>query len=408
MIYHYRHHVYALILLGLLSTVAIAIDKMLSPEPSSVQDLHDGVDPLSLRSVQIRVLLDEVHDDKPLPRWHLVAKNGFAIINQRDQQSIDLKSDMIVLNHKNGKWHLDDKVLKLDHFLIKAHEGSIMVEGVPYYGSLFIVIEPHRLLLINCLDLEDYVFCSLGAEGFPGWPLEMNKAQAIAIRTYAAQMIYKNTGKKSLYHIKNTNIHQCYKGKPNSIALRRAVDETRGIILTYDSKPIIAMYDICCGGVVTAKMKGIDFKAAPYLARTKALTFCVNAKEYRWRVSCIKKDIEAMLKNIFPRLGRLRSMSVFRKDHAGVAREVEIIGTGGYFYLKAEKIYSIVKGVHSKWFTIEVTPKKIIFNGRGYGHLWGLCQECALRWIMQGATYREVLFGSYPGTRFMKIKEKAS
>ncbi len=404
MIYHYKHQVNLIILFGFLFAMAFADDNVTMPESSaSVKS-----EKISLRSVQIRVLLDEARDDKPLPSWHLMAKNGFTLQDQTGLQTSHLDSEMIVLNHKNGKWRLNDKGIKANRLLLRANQGSIMVDGISYYGSLCIIIEPHRLLIINCLDLEDYVFCSLAAEGFPGWPLEMNKVQAIAIRTYAAQMIYKNTGKKCLYHIKNTNIHQCYKGKPNSSSLRRAVDETRGIILTYDGKPIIAMYDTCCGGVVPAKMKGIDFKVAPYLARTKACSFCADAKEYRWCVSYLKKDLESILKNIFPRLGKLRSVSVFRKDRAGLVREVEIIGSGGYFYLKGEKIYSIVKGVHSKWFTIEVTPKKIIFNGRGYGHLWGLCQKGAANWIRQGATYREVLLGMYPGTHFMKIKEKAS
>jgi len=402
MIYRYRHQGYALIFVGFLLTAAFAADKITTAESSSQPEQ------LQLKSVQIRVLLDEAHDDQSWPSWRLMAKNGFTILNQTEQQSTRLDSEMVMLHHKNGKWYLDNKAIKPDRLLIRAHEGAIMVDGVPYYGSLFIVIEPHRLLLINCLDLEDYVFSVLAAEGFPGWPLEMNKVQAIAIRTYAAQMIYKNAGKKCLYHIKNTNVHQCYRGKPNSIALRRAVDETRGIILTYDGKPIIAMYDVCCGGVIPAKMKGIDFRAAPYLARTRALTFCVDAKEYRWHASYVKKDLETILHNILPRLGKLHNISVFRKDKAGVVREIEISGTGGYFYLKGEKIFSIVKGARSKWFTIETTPKRIIFNGRGYGHLCGLCQECALRWIQQGATYRQVLLGTYPGTHFMKIKEKTS
>ena len=77
--------------------------------------------------------------------------------------------------------------------------------------------------------------------------------------------------KKKFYHVKNTNKHQTYQGVLNCPILQKAVDETKGIILTYNKKPILAMFDICCGGVIPANMKHVNFKHAPYLAKKRTL-----------------------------------------------------------------------------------------------------------------------------------------
>ncbi len=105
------------------------------------------------------------------------------------------------------------------------------------------------LTVVNVLGLEDYVRGvvpnELSAGGFP--LIEAHKAQAIAARTYAL----KNRGQfmSQGYDLLPTTRSQVYKGLASENTLSsRAVDETRGLIATFDGQPINALYTSTCGG----------------------------------------------------------------------------------------------------------------------------------------------------------------
>ena len=89
------------------------------------------------------------------------------------------------------------------------------------------------------------------------------KAQAIAARTYAL----KNRGQFMAqgFDILPTTRSQVYRGLTSENPLSsRAVDETRGIIATYNGEPINALYTSTCGGR-TEDSEKIFNDAVPYL-----------------------------------------------------------------------------------------------------------------------------------------------
>ncbi|MEN3329408.1 MAG: stage sporulation protein [Acidobacteriota bacterium] len=121
------------------------------------------------------------------------------------------------------------------------------------------------LTVVNELGLEDYVRGVVANELSPGgYPaLEAQKAQAIAARTYAL----KNRGQymSQGFDILPTTRSQVYRGLTSENPLStRAVDETRGIIATYNGEPINALYTSTCGGR-TEDSEKIFNEAIPYL-----------------------------------------------------------------------------------------------------------------------------------------------
>jgi len=101
----------------------------------------------------------------------------------------------------------------------------------------------------------------LSAGGFP--LLEAHKAQAIAARTYAL----RNRGQfmSQGYDLLPTTRSQVYRGLVSENPLSsRAVDETRGVIATYNGEPINAVYTSTCGGR-TEDAENIFNDAVPYL-----------------------------------------------------------------------------------------------------------------------------------------------
>jgi len=136
----------------------------------------------------------------------------------------------------------------------------------PYRGRIEVFTNLRgTLTVVNELGLEDYVRGVVANELSPGgYPaIEAQKAQAIAARTYAL----KNRGQFMAqgFDLLPTTRSQVYRGLTSENPLStRAVDETRGIIATYNGEPINALYTSTCGGR-TEDSEKIFNEAIPYL-----------------------------------------------------------------------------------------------------------------------------------------------
>ena len=136
----------------------------------------------------------------------------------------------------------------------------------PYRGRIEVFTNLRgTLTVVNELGLEDYVRGVVANELSPGgYPaMEALKAQAIAARTYAL----KNRGQflSQGFDLLPTTRSQVYRGLTSENALSsRAVEETRGIIATYQGEPINALYTSTCGGR-TEDSENIFNEAIPYL-----------------------------------------------------------------------------------------------------------------------------------------------
>jgi stage II sporulation protein D len=136
----------------------------------------------------------------------------------------------------------------------------------PYRGRIEVFANTRgALTVVNVLGLEDYVKGvvpnELSAGGYP--LIEAHKAQAIAARTYAL----RNRGQfmSQGYDLLPTTRSQVYRGLTSENALSsRAVDETRGMVATYNGEPINALYTSTCGGR-TEDAANIFNDAVPYL-----------------------------------------------------------------------------------------------------------------------------------------------
>jgi stage II sporulation protein D len=247
----------------------------------------------------------------------------------------------------------------------------------------------------------------------------------VAIRTYLVSKIRESKASSELYHIKSTKEHQTYLGHDfmvrDSALIQRAVDETRGEFLTYNGKPIVAMYDSCCGGDIPSKMEGIDFAGHPYLARSYPCTYCKRCKAYRWEVKHSVEKWAEIFRKEFPKLGRIRSIKVVRRDAAGFVKEIAIADNKHVYSMSGKKIYALGGGIRSCRFSVYKDGNNIGLHGKGNGHGVGLCQWGAYEMVQPDAAdkrnaagksnaagkpkhnYREVLFFYYPGVAFAHL-----
>ena len=110
-----------------------------------------------------------------------------------------------------------------------------------------------NVTVVNVLSLEDYVNGVICYEMGPSWPLEALKAQAVCARTYAL----RNMGAHSSYgfDICNSTYCQVYRGMGNGTASyspsqtsMQAVEETEGLVVTYNGKLAETPYSASFGG----------------------------------------------------------------------------------------------------------------------------------------------------------------
>lgn len=136
----------------------------------------------------------------------------------------------------------------------------------PYRGRIEVFTNPRGLLtVVNVLGIEDYVRGVVANELSPGSYPAINalKAQAIAARTYAL----RNRGQfmSQGFDLLPTTRSQVYRGLASENPLStRAVDETRGMVATYNGEPINALYTSTCGGR-TENSENIFNNMVPYL-----------------------------------------------------------------------------------------------------------------------------------------------
>ena len=116
-----------------------------------------------------------------------------------------------------------------------------------YSGKIYIIPAQNTFHLVEHAPLETYLYGVLPYEMSYSWPLEALKAQAVAARTYTL---------KTLEGVKNQNFDvysdvrsQMYKGGGKQYdSVKKAVDQTRGQVLTYEDKLFFTYYHANCGG----------------------------------------------------------------------------------------------------------------------------------------------------------------
>lgn len=372
------------------------------PLSSSISEIQVE-DPLTLK---VRVLLDEKKIESSAA-WTFAASapsGKFKIVTTDGEyrKKIGHKGPNLTVANQNGNFYVNGKRVRGTQLFLESSEGQISFAGNTYKGLLWLVKNNTQVMVINCLEIEDYVYSVLRTESWPGWPLEVNKVLAIASRTYVVSMVLNAKKTKRIYHVKNTNEHQTYSGIHSCAITKCAVQETRGMFLSHENRPIVAMFDSCCGGIVPAHIDGVNFGDAPYLAREYACTHCKRCKIYSWEVAYSPAELEVAIQKQIPTFKKFHGMSIAKNDKAGLVQEAVFHGLP-QSVLTGKKLYSLLPGIKSFCFSVKKKQEKIVFNGRGYGHHLGLCQWGAREMVRDGWDYKRILQFYYPNTEFMRL-----
>src|SRR5579872_266115 len=353
-------------------------------------------------SLKVRVLLAEC-DATTSTCWHFCSDKGFVVKALDDDGAKKrIKVAEFKLTIKKGTLFYNGKRLK-HAVCLQPLSGYGSFNGTAYDGDFRIIPYNNSFLCINSVGLEDYITSVLKTESWPGWPLEVNKAFAIACRSYGAYQVLQAQRSKKPYHVKNSNAHQTYRGRHTTMILKDAVEQTRGTVLGFKGAPILAMFDSCCGGIIPAHIEDFDFHKVPYLARVYACTHCKESSLYAWQVAYEHTQFESFLQPYKHEFARLHDVHITKKDKAGLVTELKLKGQKKSVAISGKQLYSLLKEVKSFYFDVHKKSGSIIVTGRGFGHHIGLCKWGARQMVRDGWDYKSILHFYYPGTHFMRL-----
>ena len=238
---------------------------------------------------------------------------------------------------KGHELQVDDRRVRGNRLAIQGtHEGLQVTIQRPspdaasqqwmVYGGLDITVRDGYLLVVNLVDLEDYVAGVVSSEVNPGWHKELLRTQAVAARTYVLHKKLENTGRP--FDVYAGVQDQVYTGRQNvNRAVLDAVRHTRGQVLTYEGRPIFAVYSSTTAGRTEDAMN-VWSKDLPYLKGVDC-PFDQKSPRYEWQVTIPFDEIQSRLKDEGYPIGWLATLTPYRMTNAGRVKDVRILHSPG-------------------------------------------------------------------------------
>ena len=328
-------------------------------------------------------------------------------------------------------------------------------QGTPVYpGHMEITGEEEGLLLLNEVDLEEYLKRVVPSEMPHTYELEALKAQAVCARTYAWRQIRGSSYSEYGAHVDDSTSFQVYNNTSVFDTTDAAVNETFGQMAAYDGEPIDALYySTSCGHTSDAKdvwysggtsddeeavsvflsddsvrlnlMQEEDFRRFINM-EDGASYFEQDLPWFRWQVFISAADIQDnALKVCQTEIGELESVTPLERAESGLLKAIQIKGTLDtctvYGEYKIRQIFSpenselmpqtgeTVTGwtlLPSAYCYIDGVVENgvcegYLIHGGGYGHGCGMSQNGAMKMAEMGKSYDEILKYFFPDSELI-------
>lgn len=269
-------------------------------------------------------------------------------------------------------------------------------------GLIHLLRRGKGVLVVNQVDLEEYVKGVVPAEVNSAWHPEMLKVQAVAARTYALYQHMLSAARD--YDVAASIQDQVYRGRQGIDArVVEAVESTRGLVVTHQNAPIYAAFSSTAAGI-TEDAVIVWSKDLPYLKGVEC-PFDIESPFYQWKVSFKLETLENNLRAQGVPIGTIATMTPLTYSRAGRVATLRVLHSKGELILRGEELRKAVgyTVVPSTQFTIESVGREVVLSGYGAGHAVGLCQWGAKELAELGYSFSSILRYYYPGTELQHL-----
>lgn len=350
-----------------------------------------------------------------------------------------------------------------------------------FRGSLKLLVRETTIIVINELPIEEYLKSVVSSEMKSTAPLEFLKAHAVISRSWLiSQILNKESTECNSTMIESDNQRirwydhtqhidfdvcaddhcQRYQGisRISNANAEKAINETVGLILTFNGRICDTRFSKCCGGAFEKFESCWGEENHPYLSSGRDITgryelpdltnegnarewifgmpksFC-NTKDssllvkslngydrnttdfYRWTVEYTTEELSEIVNSRSGLdLGIIKDIVPLQRGISGRLIKIRIDGTKRSVVIGKElEIRRTLSKSHlySSAFVVEKTntidnefSEKFVIKGAGWGHGVGLCQIGAVVMADKGYSFKEILSHYYPGSRLDHILKK--
>lgn len=346
-----------------------------------------------------------------------------------------------------------------------------------FRGSLRLSSYGFGIMVINRVGVEEYLTSVISSEMNARAPKALLRAHAVISRSWVLTQLEKSknptytqakhshsTRKErtvwydrqdhQFYDVCADDHCQRYQGitQVSTLAVSKAVEETRGEVLTSNGEICDARFSKCCGGATeefqycwepvsySYLTKVRDDKASPLpdltqeeeaerWIRSAPPAFCHTEDEqllkrilknydretgdfYRWKVSYSQEELQDLIaRKTELDLGEIKDLIPLERGTSGRISRLKIVGKDGSYIIGKElEIRKCLSESHlySSAFVVDKEdiskgiPQRFTLTGAGWGHGVGLCQIGAAVMGDKGYSYDQILAHYYPGASIEK------
>ena len=406
----------------------------------------------------------------------------------------ELVNDRIVCKGDADKIEITDEIIfepqepDSESFLIKD-----VVIGVKFHWerkekqrfthSLKLIKDNGKITVINIVPIEKYLMSVISSEMSAKCSMQMLKATAVVSRSWLLAQIEKSKAIKSahsnyktVYESKDELIRwydredhklfdvcaddhcQRYQGvtKMTSDVVRKAVEQTAGVVLLEDDKILDARFSKSCGGISESfenvwepvkhpsisaiydyKFVADDFDDDfskeenavkwikgnppafcntndPKILNQILLDYDQETKDfYRWKVEFTQTQLSDLIKRKSGiDFGLIKDLVPIERGFSSRLVKLKIVGTKKTLTIGKElEIRRTLSETHlyssafivEKFGDVDGVPEKFLLRGAGWGHGAGLCQIGAAVMSEQGYQFDEIAIHYFKGALLKKI-----
>jgi len=268
-------------------------------------------------------------------------------------------------------------------------------EGVPLLHVYDVKAEK-----MERLSVEEYLPAVLAGEMAGDWPMEALKAQAILARTFVLQFVSQ---KKSRYEGADisTDIEeaQAYDADGVNERIRKAVQETRGLVLNAGGELPYAWFRAHSGGLTARAKEGLDYeKDEPgYTQCVKGMENDEAPKEAaQWEAAFTMDEVIAAAADTGAKIAEVTGVSIGQRGESGRAKTLMISGKE----VSAPTFRIAIGSTKMRSCLLEsirTEDGQVKMRGRGYGHGVGMSQWGAYAMAKEGKTAQEIVTHYFAG-----------
>lgn len=248
---------------------------------------------------------------------------------------------------------------------------------------------------IREMDIETYLLGVLAGEMKNDWPLEALKAQAILARTFVLKFCTEKESRYAGADI-STDIEeaQAYDATGVNERIERAVQETRGEVLSCRGELPYAWFHAHSGGMTAGAAEGLNYRGndAGHTAPVPGLeSEQAPAAAREWEAEFTEKEMLEALKSMGIReIASVDSLEIGKRGESGRAQTLLI--SGREVNAPDLRIALGSSRMRSTLLThLQMEEGRILMAGKGYGHGVGMPQWGAYALAKDGKTAEEIV-----------------